>query len=269
MAHEDFPVIANSASSDVYGFVASVDRQHQGILNSLLAMRMLKGGFANDPVTIIDGNKTIDPSHVYYRGDSQGGIFGTTYMSVSTDVTRGLLGEPGLPYSLLLNRSEDFGPYFILLYASFRNGRNIQMVLGLLQMIWDRTEPDGYVPYLTGGLPGTPAHDVLIHAAIGDHQVTPLGAHIIARTVGAKNLSPVNRHVFGIPEDPGPFMGSGMVEFNFGLKPAPETDVPPDDSIGPDPHDTVRSEPDAIDQSNEFFRTGVIRAYCDGPCDPE
>jgi hypothetical protein len=60
-----------------------------------------------------------------------------------------------------------------------------------------------------------------------------------------------------------------MVEFSFGLKESPLTDVPPDDTYGPDPHDTVRSEPDAMDQTNEFFRTGTIKAFCNGPCDPE
>ena len=57
-------------------------------------------------------------------------------------------------------------------------------------MLWDRTEPDGYAPYIPRTCcPGTPQHEVLLHVAIGDYQVTPLGAHIIARTVGAKNLS--------------------------------------------------------------------------------
>src|SRR4029079_53462 len=110
-------------------------------------------------------------------------------------------------------------------------------VIGLLQMIWDRTEPNGYVPYLASGdLPGkTPAHDVLLHVAIGDHQVTPLGAHIIARATGARNLLPVNRHVWGIEEDPGPFTGWGMVEFDFGNKESPKTNTPPNDTFGEDP----------------------------------
>ena len=52
---------------------------------------------------------------------------------------------------------------------------------------WDHTEPDGYVPYIRQNmLPNTPAHEVLLHIAIGDHQVSPLGAHFIARTIGAK-----------------------------------------------------------------------------------
>ncbi|APR86645.1 Hypothetical protein A7982_11994 [Minicystis rosea] len=272
MAHEDFPVLASSAASDIEGFVASVDRQHQGILNSLLAMRMMKGGFATDPVTIIDGKTTIDPNQAFYRGDSQGGIFGTTYMTVTTDVTRGLLGEPGMPYSLLLNRSADFGPYLVLLRGAFRTGRNMQQVIGLLQMLWDRTEPSGYAPYLAkGDLPGnaTPPHEVLLHVAIGDHQVTPLGAHMIARAVGAQNLKPVNRSVWGIPEAEGPFMGSGMVEWEFGNKESPKTNTPPDDTYGPDPHDEVRKLPEAMDQTNAFFRTGEVKAFCSGPCNPQ
>jgi hypothetical protein len=270
MAHDDFPVVASSATTDISGFVGAVERQHQGVINSLLAMRLMRGGFAKDPATFYNGMPTIDPDQRFYRGDSQGGIFGTTYMSLTTDVTRGLLGEPGLPYSLLLNRSEDFGTYLVLLRGSFRTGRNLQLAIGIIQMIWDRTEPNGYVPYLANGdLPGTPAHDVLLHVAIGDHQVTPLGAHIIARAVGAKNLAPVNRHVWGIDEATGPFTGSGMVEFDFGNKPSPDTNIPPNDTYGPDPHDSVRVLPEAMDQTNEFFRNGDVKPFCDGPCNPE
>ena len=267
MSHEDFPTIASSAAADIEGFLQCVDRQHQGLLNSLLAMRLMKGGLASDPATFLNGHATINPTLGFYRGDSQGGIFGATYMAISTDVTRGLLGEPGLPYSLLLNRSLDFGTYLILLRGAFRTGRNMQQVIGLLQMLWDRTEPNGYVPYLSGGdLPGTPAHEVLLHVAIGDHQVTPLGAHILARSVGAKNLTPVNRHIWGIDEAAAPFTGSGMVEWSFGLKESPKTDIPPDDTFGPDPHDSVRKLPEAMDQTNAFFRTGKIESFCKGPC---
>ncbi len=143
-------------------------------------------------------------------------------MSVSTDVTRGVLGEPGAPYSLILNRSADFGPFFIVLPAVYGTGREIQFFLGLVQMLWDRTEPDGYVPYIVNNnLPGTPAHRVLIHDNIGDYQVTPLGAHFIARTIGAQNLAPTNREVYGIPDAPSPIDGSAMVEWSLGPPPRP------------------------------------------------
>lgn len=92
----------------------------------------------------------------------------------------------------------DYSPYLVLLRGAVHTGRNKQHVIGLSQTLWDRTEPTGYAPSLaTGDMPGdpTPPHDVLLHVAIGDHLVTPLGAHMIARVVGAQNLAPVNRSV--------------------------------------------------------------------------
>src|SRR4029078_12914269 len=124
---------------DCGAFSHAVARQHQGVVNSLLAMRMMKGRFAKDPAVTFTGASVIDTTQCYYRGDSQGGIFGTTYMAISTDVTRGLLGEPGAPYSLLLNRSVDFGIFFVLLKASYHGARTIQLGLGAVQMLWDRT----------------------------------------------------------------------------------------------------------------------------------
>ena len=257
-------------NGDIGKFRAVVDRQHQGILNSLLAMRMMKGRFWKDAEAQYNGASVIDPTQTYYRGDSQGGIFGTTYMALTTDVPRGLLGEPGLPYNLLLNRSTDFGPFFVVLKVIFRSGRDIQLLLGLTQMFWDRTEPNGYVPYIVDNtLPGTPPHEVLLHVAIGDYQVTPLGAHIIARSTKAKNVGPVNRSIWGIEEATGPFTGSGIVEFGFQLPEAPTTNTPPSGPGADDPHDKVRVLDVAHNQTDTFLRTGVIENYCVGPCDPQ
>ena len=270
MADEDQAPIVKAISSDIGGFQASIDRQHQGILNSLLAMRMMKGRFWRDPLVQFDGQSAIDPTHCYYRGDSQGGIFGTTYMALTTDVTRGLLGEPGMPYNLLLNRSVDFDPFFLIMGGAYKSGLNIQLGLGLIQMLWDRTAPSGYAPYIHGDtLPNTPSHDVLLHVAIGDYQVTPLGAHLIARSVGAKNLAPVNRSVWGLEDVVGPFYGSGMVEFSFGLPEVPKTNTPPAGPEDDDPHDKVRVLNAARAQTATFLRTGEVRPYCDGICDPE
>jgi hypothetical protein len=270
-AGDDQITVANAVGGgDIGMFKTVVDRQHQGVLNSLLAMRMMKGRFLKDVEAQYNGKSVIDPTQCYYRGDSQGGIFGTTYMAVSTDVTRGLLGEPGLPYNLLLNRSTDFGPFFVILLGTFRTNMDIQLAMGLVQMHWDRTEPNGYVPYIVDNtLPNTPPHDVLLHVAIGDYQVTPLGAHIIARATKAKNAAPVNRSIWGIEEATPPFMGSGIVEFDFKLPEAPKTNTPPAGPSDDDPHDKVRVLDAAYDQTDTFLRTGVIEQYCSGPCDPE
>lgn len=270
MAEDDEAFIRDGIVNDIGMFKRSVDRQHQGMLNSLLAMRMMSGRFVSEPEVQFNGQSAIDPTLRFYRGDSQGGIFGVTYMALSTDVTRGLLGEPGMPYSLLLNRSVDFAPFFLLLKGAYQTSRNMQIILGLLQLLWDRTEPCGYAPYLHGNpLPGTPDHEVLLHVAIGDYQVTPLGAHMIARTIGAKNLKPVNRSIFGIEEADGPFKGSGLAEFSFGLPESPKTNTPPTGPEDKDPHDSVRVLDAAYSQTNDWLRTGMVVPYCSGVCDPE
>jgi len=270
-AGDDQEIVLDAiGNGDIGKFRTTVDRQHQGILNSLLAMRMMKGRFWKDAEAQYNGQSVIDPAQSYYRGDSQGGIFGTTYMALTTEVPRGLLGEPGLPYNLLLNRSTDFGPFFVILKVIFRSGRDIQLILGLTQMHWDRTEPNGYVPYIVGNtLPNTPKHEVLLHVAIGDYQVTPLGAHILARSTNARNVGPVNRSIWGIDEATGPFSGSGLVEFAFQLPDAPTTNTPPAGPGKDDPHDKVRVLDVAHDQTDTFLRTGVIENYCVGPCDPQ
>src|SRR5690606_33345701 len=151
-----------------------IERQHQGMINSLLAMRMMKGRFVDDPNVAVNGQSLIDPEQAFYRGDSQRGIMGGTYMALSTDVERGVVGEPGMPYNLLLNRAKPFVPFFVLRQSQFPAMLDVQLVLGLVQMMWDRAEPNGYFPYVTDNtLPGTPSHQVLMHVAIGDQQVTP------------------------------------------------------------------------------------------------
>ena len=62
-----------------------------------------------DPLSI------IDPTKLWYYGNSQGGILGGAYLALNPDIPRGVLGVPGTPYSLLFQRSADFTPFFGLL----------------------------------------------------------------------------------------------------------------------------------------------------------
>ncbi len=266
MAGEDAPGIAEITSGDIGRFAGAVERQHQGHLGAILAMRLMRGRFPRDPAVQFDGKSAIDPTLRFYRGDSQGGIFGGVYMSLSTDVTRGLLSVPGAPYSMLLDRSADFFAFRFLIGLNYSNAKDVQLVMELVQMLWDRTEPGGWMG--AEPLPGTPRKDILFHVALGDRQVTPLGAHWMARTVGAKLMTPAARPIWGIPEQPYPFEGSGLVEFDTQAAAAPKTNVaPPPADV--DPHNVVRHLDAAQKMADTFFRTGKITATCDGKCDPE
>ena len=61
----------------------------------------------------------LDTSHLYYNGNSQGGIMGGALTAVSPDFTRASLGVPAMNYSVLLPRSVDFDEFAALLYPSY------------------------------------------------------------------------------------------------------------------------------------------------------
>jgi hypothetical protein len=234
-------------------------------------------GFASDPAfQDMTGASVIDPSDVFFDGNSQGGIFGGTLMAIAQDITRGVLGVPGIRYSLLLRRSVDFDLYALIYEPAYPN--ELQQVLGLslIQMLWDRSEPSGSVRHITNDpLPGTPPHHVLLHVAFGDHQVANVSTEIEARTIGASIHQPAigpGRHsdvdpYFGIPAIPSyPFDGSALVIWDSGEPTPPIENVPP--RMGNDPHGDPRSDPAARVQKSEFLKTdGAVVDVCSGmPC---
>jgi hypothetical protein len=113
-------------------------------------------------------------------------------MAIAQDITRGVLGVPGINYSNLLTRSSDFPAYAGFLYPAYPNELTRQLLLSLIQQLWDRTDPNGLARYITNNnLPGTPQHFVMLHEAFGDHQVSNLATQIEARTIGASVHSPM------------------------------------------------------------------------------
>jgi hypothetical protein len=261
-ADDELPIGAIIDSGRFDEFSNVIDRQLQGMLNSLLAMRMMKGGFAQDPTF----GAYIDPSEAYYHGISQGGIYGGTYMALTTDVQRGALGVMGMPYSLLLTRSVDFDIFFDLIRGSWRDDdRDSMYLLALAQMLWDRIEPNGYVPYIRENmLPGTPGHEVFMRDALGDHQVTTLGAHVMARALGVPLVDQGIRDVWGLETVPPPVQGSALVEYDFGLPPDPLDNTPQRECE--DPHGKLRKLEPARQQLDLFLRQGTIDVFCDGAC---
>ena len=238
------------------------DRLHQGFLNSLAAMRIMKTAFAEDATY----GSYIKGDEAYYYGISQGGISGSVYLALSKDVTRGALGVTGQPYSLLLFRSVDFTPFLDIMAETWPDLRQQQLLVALTQMPWDRVEPGGFTHHvLDNRFPDTPAKEVLMRVAIGDHQVPTLGAHLMARTFGAKHLTSGLRDLPGLEAVTSTESGSFLVEYDFGLPAVPDCGVPMD--LCEDPHGKVRRLDEARQQLDEFFRTGRGTNFCpDGVC---
>ncbi len=83
----------------------------------------------------------IDRSHLYYDGNSQGGIMGGALTAVSPDFTRAALGVPAMRYSLLLPALGRLRQFAAVLYPRYPDELARPLMLSLIQMLWDRGEP--------------------------------------------------------------------------------------------------------------------------------
>ena len=295
MSSSDLPNTAGIIR-DLSEFPELADRLQQGLLNELYLGRVMihRQGFSSDPAFHVNGTlatpSVIDRSQLYYDGNSQGGIMGGALTAISPDFTRAALGVPAMRYSLLLPRSVDFDSFAAILYPRYPDELARPLLLSLIQMLWDRGEPNGFAHRMTDlPLPNTPPHKVLLNVAFGDHQVTNWAADVEARTIGASTHSPILDpgrwpdvdELFGIPRIQSyPFTGSAIVYWDIGpVRPDPDNPgqtigvpPPPIENVpnreGEDPHGAPRGAPDALRMVSQFLRPqGAITDVCAGhPC---
>jgi hypothetical protein len=222
-----------------------------------------------------DGSSRIDGDALFYDGNSQGAILGGAYLALSPDTEAGVLGVAGMNYSTLLERSVDFDPFAALMKPNYPSAPDRVLALGLIQMLWDRGETNGYAAHLgTDPLPGSSGARVLVHTALGDHQVAPFTAEILARTAGMAIHRPTYPEGRTTDVEPGwdlpsiayPSSGSALVLWDSGSPLAPLGNVPPRD--GRDPHGDPRSFAPARQQKSAFLQVdGTITDVCgDEPC---
>jgi hypothetical protein len=263
-------------------FSELADRLQQGLLNFLYLGRAMvhPDGFAADPAFRADrghgDEPLIDTHRLYYTGVSEGGILGGALTAVAPDFTRAALVVPGMNYSVLLPRSTDYpDPFGQILNASYPVESDRPLILSMVQLLWDRGEPNGYANHMTDDpLPNTPRHRVVLEAGFGDHQVSNVTAETEARTIGASVRTPAldpGRSLdvtpfYGIPAIASwPFTGNALVMWDIGplrdvsgttlgTPPAPTTNTPP--TSGVDPHGYAGQEAAANSQVAQFLDNG-------------
>lgn len=261
---------------NVAKFPTLADRAQQGILNTLFLGRLMKhpDGFAADAAFQSAGQPVIDNDELFFDGNSQGAIMGGAATAVAQDWTRAVLGVAGMNYSFLLQRSSDWPVYESILTGAYPNRVDRQVGIAIIQTLWDRAETNGYAHHLTDDpLPGTPPHQILLHVAYADFQVSMWAAEVEARTIGASVRMPAlapGRHPDAHPywnlptvTDSG-FTGSVMVVWDSGNPPPPQTNTPP--TGGSDPHSKPRAQAIAREQKSAFFYGAFIDVCGNDPC---
>jgi hypothetical protein len=266
--------------ADFSGFPSLADRLQQGMLNTLYLGRLLahpQGFAANAAFQGAGGQALLDTSNLYFDSNSQGGILGGTATAIAPDWQRGVLGATAMDYSVLLSRSVDFDTYVLPMAINYPDEGTRQIILSLAQMLWDRGETNGWAQHVTSKPPkNTPKHNVLMHIAVGDHQVAPVAADVEARTIGASAYRPAvgpgrsfdKTPLFGIPTIKSfPFRGSAIVYWDGGPQTPPSPTVNLPNRAGADPHSFPRKTPSARQQKSDFLLNGVVNDVCGGqPC---
>ena len=272
--------------ADVSLFPAMADRGMQGILDTLFLARAMISptGFGTDPAFQDSSGKSIvDGTQAYYDGNSQGSLMGGAATAFATDWTKANLGVASMDYSILLSRSVDFSQYFAILQKAYPDRITQEIGYGILQMLWDRIEVDGYAQHLTNDpLPATPKHQVILDVAFGDHQVSNVTSEMEARSIGAKIRQPAlaagrnpDAHpYYGLASETSyPTKDSLLVYWDAGTLPEPSQNITPaasaiyrhtcgamtkdqqdNDARCADPHEDPRRQVGTIRQKNSFFR---------------
>ncbi len=296
MSESDVVPTTILALENVSNFPAIPDRLQQGLLDELYLGRLLDNGagFASNAAFHQDGTlsspSVLNIKHLFYNGNSQGGIMGGALTAVSPDFTRASLGVPAMNYSVLLPRSVDFDEFAAVFYPYYPNETSRPVVLDMMQMLWDRGEPDGYAERMTSNpLPDTPAHQVLMDIAFGDHQVSDYQADVEARTVGVSAHKPViykgrwpeTNVLWNVPAIKSyPYTGSAAYYWDIGpiRETAPGsgkfvgTEPPPYENLpnrtGEDPHSSPRAAPAEQQLVSDFFNGAIQKSdNCGhGPC---
>lgn len=266
MSRFDLLSVGKIILHDVTNFVDLPESTVQGWADMASALRVITNQISNDERFTVEGIKILNCSNYVFYGNSQGAIIGGGYLASSKDMERGILHVPGTPFGLILSRSDKFGLFKFLLEMNMYNFEDVRMTLILIQSLWDAGESAGWLRSMNQETPpDVPPKQVLMQATYGDGAVATAGAAILARAYQADLVAPQYRDFYGLTPNNGPFIGSGLIEVYYNDSNTEYADNKPPRG-GVSHHTCLRYEPEIIDQTIDFIRTGEIVNHCNGIC---
>lgn len=272
MSRDDLGVLFGDMGAHPANSLRFTERVHQamanwmvtsaalGELGKLDAFRRPNGG----PSVLASGN----PS---FLGISQGHILGGVISVLDPRIDRAALQVGGAGITHLMMRARPLGGLLFLLRGAVADRLDQLKVIALMQRGLDRIDPATYAELQrTGGPAGSPPdRRFLLQCGLGDSEVPNLGTFLHARALGVAQLDTGTPHVFGLPQVAGPYAGSALATYDFGLdlahiygsmQPASETNVI---------HEGLRTHETVLSMIDRFYAEGVIASTCSGPCDPD
>ncbi len=124
-----------------------------------------------------------------------------------------------------------------MLKTSYPSRIDQQIIYGVIQMLWDRGETAGYVEQLgSHPLPGTRRKQVVLHVALGDHQVSNYAAEMEVAAPSGRGCVSRRWRPAGTPRPsrsgwrpsrPTRWTGNAVVYFDSGTLPPPLANITP------------------------------------------
>src|SRR5216684_1395588 len=128
------------------GTIGSRDALQQTVANLMELVRAIQGGIDVNG----DGLQDLDPSRVYYAGQSFGGIYGTIFLGIEPDVQAGVPNVPGGPIIDIVRLS----PSFQLLLTQALSVRTPILLNAGPPLFFNDNSPLRNLPPVTNNVPG-------------------------------------------------------------------------------------------------------------------
>jgi hypothetical protein len=128
------------------GTIGSRDALQQTVANLMELVRAIQGGVDADG----DGLQDLDPTRIYYAGQSFGGIYGTIFLGIEPDVHVGVPNVPGGPIIDIVRLS----PSFQLLLTQALSVRTPVLLNAGPPLFFNDNSPLRNLPPVVNNVPG-------------------------------------------------------------------------------------------------------------------
>ncbi len=269
----DLDLIITEVIQDLNRISIVTDRLQQSLINNLVMTETSINGITQDPTVWDDDHLLIDESKIYYYGVSLGGIQGSSFLSISNRITRGVAAVPGSVWLNMIPRSTNWPAIKLYMDIFYPDPLLQQIGVAIFQTRFDLSDPINLTRLMfRDPPPQAPAtRQILLQESIGDCQVPNLTTEMLARAIGVPLVTPSIYDVYGLETVNSPTLESALVQYHMveqeQANPPPAENIPP--SVDNGVHSDICFMDHVFDQVFHFIENGEIIQYCTGYCDPE
>jgi hypothetical protein len=284
MSSADLSSLADTLVANPTHGADFVDRVHQAMVNWLVLTAAVKGPLAAIPGLVRGGDGTTegvienpagggdnkgnclyDAASVSFLGISMGHILGGVHAAVNPDISKVILNVGGGAFTHMMPRAVPFAPLFAIMASALREPLSTQAYIAMMAASLDRIDPAVYAPFVVDRpfAPSPAKRQVLMQTGLGDSQVPNIGSFLHARALGLSLTAPSARDVFGLSAKEPSSLSSALTVFAFGIDESPYAKGA---LAANKVHDSVRLDPQALEEMRVFLQKGSIEIDCGGPC---